>query len=334
MIKKYLIERRSWIVLFGGLQLFMIFIAYLDAAVSMNSTLYVVFLSSIIFTIFVAYRYNKETKFLKSLEEWENNLDLTGITYAETPFEKIIKKSVIEQTDKLRQMAAENRTTLEKEKDELLSWVHEVKTPLTTMHLIIERIDDPKLKGELSYEWLRIHLLLDQQLHQKRIPFMENDLYIEMVDLKTTIFNEIKMLQSWCIHKGIGFDVELDVKEVFSDAKWLSFIIRQILTNAIKYSEGSDIEITSHQRDQHTILEIKDSGRGIDPKDLPRIFEKGFTSTTNHQDYAASGMGLYLTMKVARSLMIKIGAASTPGKGTTFTLTFPEHNAFDRLTSM
>ena len=68
-----------------------------------------------------------------------------------------------------------------------------------------------------------------------------------MTDLKTLIFKEIKTLQSWCIQKGIGFDVQLEVTEVLSDAKWLAFIIRQLLTNAIKYSEASDIIIKSYQ---------------------------------------------------------------------------------------
>ena len=78
--------------------------------------------------------------------------------------------------------------TLEQEKDELLSWIHEVKTPLTAMHLMIDRLDDETMKTHLTYEWLRIHLLLDQQLHQKRIPFIENDLYIENIDLETSNF--------------------------------------------------------------------------------------------------------------------------------------------------
>ena len=83
--------------------------------------------------------------------------------------------------------------TLEQEKDELLSWIHEVKTPLTAMHLMIDRMDDEKLKSHLTYEWLRIHLLLDQQLHQKRIPFIENDLYIENIRFENLIiFDEIK----------------------------------------------------------------------------------------------------------------------------------------------
>ena len=83
--------------------------------------------------------------------------------------------------------------------------------------------------------------------------------------------------------------------------------------------------ISKHEQ---TILEVKDSGRGIDPKDIPRIFDKGFTSTTKHQDHAATGMGLYLAKKAAKSLFIHIDVQSKLGTGTTFTLTFPKRNEF------
>jgi two-component system, OmpR family, bacitracin resistance sensor histidine kinase BceS len=220
------------------------------------------------------------------------------------------------------------------EKDELLSWIHEVKTPLTTMQLMIERMEDEPLKAQLQYEWLRIHLLLDQQLHQKRIPFIRNDLVIEVSALEPIIFQEIRALKSWCMQKGIGFDVSLKVTEVLSDSKWLGFIIRQLLTNAVKYSSASDIIVESELRDDHVRLTIQDSGRGIDPKDMPRIFDKGFTSTTSHQDSAATGMGLYLTQKVTDALLIRIQVESKPGIGTTFTLIFPKRNDFVSMTGM
>ena len=134
-------------------------------------------------------RYHKETRFYKSLEEWDNNLDLTSIAHAESPFEKIIENSMTNQTEHLKQDAfAQSNDFRSRRKMNLLSWIHEVKTPLTAMHLMIERLDDDTMKAQLTYEWLRIHLLLDQQLHRKRIPFMKNDLYIEQTDLETINF--------------------------------------------------------------------------------------------------------------------------------------------------
>ncbi|MCY9430995.1 ATP-binding protein, partial [Bacillus spizizenii] len=123
-------------------------------------------------------------------------------------------------------------------------------------------------------------------------------------------------------------------EEVLSDAKWLAFIIRQLLTNAVKYSEASEIEIKSFQKGEQTQLQVKDCGRGIDQKDVPRIFDKGFTSTTDHHDQASTGMGLYLAKKAATPLLIHIDVDSEFGVGTVFTLTFPKRNQFERVISM
>lgn len=334
MIKKYIIERRSWILLFIFLLAFILFIAFIDPMIPFTSIAYIVFLSLIIFLFFFIIRYHKETKYYKNIEAWDDIYDISHIEHVDRPFEKIIQECMTKQAAQYKADLANYRTNLEQEKDELLSWIHEVKTPLTTMHLMIERLNDESLKSQLMTEWLRIDLLLDQQLHQKRIPFIENDLHIEKTELQSLIHHEIKALKSWCFQKGIGFDLSLEVTDVLTDKKWLGFIIRQLLTNAIKYSENSDILINSYIKDGQTKLEIKDFGRGINPKDLPRIFDKGFTSTTKHRDQAATGMGLYLVKKITQPLLIQIDVQTKIKEGTTFVLTFPKKNEFVHITSM
>lgn len=334
MIRKFIRERYSWIILFILLQLLTIFVVFIDPEIPLKPLLYLVFLSTILFMGFVIIRYHKETRFYKGLEDRNNDLDLSTLPSVGSPFEQIVEDSILSQAEFLKQVASQSLMAFEEEKDDLLSWIHEVKTPLTAMHLMIERLDNETMKTQLTYEWLRIHHLLDQQLHQRRIPFIENDLYMEQIDLEDIIFNEIKTLQSWCIQKGVGFDIQLESPEVLSDRKWLAFIIRQLLTNAVKYSESSDIVINSYAQADQVILEVKDHGRGIDPKDLPRIFDKGFTSTTMRQDNAATGMGLYLAKKAAQSLLIQISVESALGVGSTFTLTFPRRNDFVNITSM
>ncbi|MGG4093695.1 sensor histidine kinase [Paenibacillus lautus] len=334
MMMAYIRERLSWILFFLFLQLLFLFIAAVDSQIPFLPILYIVFLSMLFFLVFLFVRYNRETKFYKSLQAWDDTYDLAAISEPEHPFESIAMDILSLQTERFKKESSMRLMEIQGEKDELLSWIHEVKTPLTTMQLMIERMEDETLKAQLQYEWLRIHLLLDQQLHQKRIPFIRNDLVIEVSTLEPIIFQEIRALKSWCMQKGIGFDVSLEVTEVLSDAKWLGFIIRQLLTNAVKYSSASDIIIESNLTDDHVRLTIQDSGRGIDPKDMPRIFDKGFTSTTSHQDSAATGMGLYLTQKVTDALLIRIQVESKPGIGTTFTLIFPKRNDFVSMTGM
>lgn len=334
MMIAYIRERLSWILFFLFLQLLFLFIAAVDSQIPFLPILYIVFLSMLFFLVFLFVRYNRETKFYKSLQAWDDTYDLAAISEPEHPFEAIAMDILSLQTERFKKESSMRLVEIQGEKDELLSWIHEVKTPLTTMQLMIERMEDEPLKAQLQYEWLRIHLLLDQQLHQKRIPFIRNDLVIEVSALEPIIFQEIRALKSWCMQKGIGFDVSLKVTEVLSDSKWLGFIIRQLLTNAVKYSSASDIIVESELRDDHVRLTIQDSGRGIDPKDMPRIFDKGFTSTTSHQDSAATGMGLYLTQKVTDALLIRIQVESKPGIGTTFTLIFPKRNDFVSMTGM
>lgn len=336
MIRKYIHEKRSWLLLLIVMQLIILFVAYVDASIPFMPILYIVMLNALVCTAFVFFRYPKETRYYRSIESWDQVYDLGSLSEADSPFEKIIHTAVALQTDSYRKETAVNFQLLESEKDELLAWIHEVKTPLTAMQLMIERLPDETLKNQLMYEWLRIHHLLDQQLHQKRIPFMRNDLFIEATGLEPVLNKEIRALKSWCIPKGIGFDVSLAAVEVLTDGKWLAFMLRQLLTNAVKYSEASDILIESHESDGHVVLTIQDYGRGIASKDLARIFEKGFTSTTTYgrQEGAATGMGLYLTKSVAEPLLIDIQVASTPGQGTTFTLTFPRENDFLRVTGM
>ncbi len=331
MIKKYLIEKKGWILFILLLQLFQLFMASIDETISLYSMVYICFISMLLFLLFAAFQYQKETTFYKGLSTREDDLDLTSLPKANTPYEKIIAESFTKQTTILMKERNQNLQQLELEKDELLSWIHEVKTPLTALRLLIDSIDNPEMKTSLTFEWLRIHHLLDQQLHQKRFPFIQNDLYIENIDLENILFDEIKTLQSWCIQKGIGFDVELQNTTVLTDGKWLSFIIRQLLSNAVKYSNNSDIVIMSYDNHGYTCLNITDNGIGIALQDLPRIFEKGFTSTAKHQNNHATGMGLYLSKKVADALKITIEVESTVNVGTTITLTFPKKNAFDQL---
>lgn len=335
MLGTYLKERRSWIFFFILQQLLLCSVAFIDITIPLSSILYLNFLSLLLFLVFFAVRFQKETAFYRQLQERDTSLDADALTEPESTFEQIAYTYVTKQIEQYKQEVSHNRIEIEQEKDDLLAWVHEVKTPLTAMNLIIDRLEEPETKAELTYEWLRIHLLLDQQLHQKRIPFMENDLYIEKVALEPLLFTEIRSLQSWCLQKGIGFDVELTASHVLSDAKWLAFIFRQLLTNAVKYSDAGDIVLRSSQRGRQTAVTVTNFGSSISQQDIPRIFDKGFTSTGNpHQAATSTGMGLYLAQKAAGTLLIRIEAASTPEAGTTFTLVFPERNALMQMTGM
>ncbi|SDN92747.1 two-component system, OmpR family, bacitracin resistance sensor histidine kinase BceS [Psychrobacillus sp. OK028] len=334
----YIKERKAWLIFFITLQIWLNFILTLDVAFGGISLLYINFINITAFVVFFMWRYYQETKYIKALENSlsnEKSLDfiLESFPGGYSSFEKMLSTTI----DDLILVAKEELNGLKvehlEENDLTLSWIHEVKTPLTSMKLMIDSLDDRSAQKKLEVEWLRIHLLLDQQLHNTRLSTIEKDYIIEGVDIQKILHMEIKEFQAWCIQKNIGFDLgNLEVK-VMSDQKWLAFIVRQILSNAIKYSYAdSEIHIRTYIDDtDHVILMIRDSGIGISRAELPRIFEKAFTGKVGRQTTASTGMGLYLAKNVAEQLGIHISVSSTIGEGSTLSLQFPLKNEIVKI---
>lgn len=327
-----------WIFFFISLQIWLNIILTLDVAFVEISLVYINFNNIMAFLLFFMWRYYQETKYIKVLAnslDNEKGLDLIleSLPDGHSSFEKTISTTI----DDLVLVAKEelNRIKVEhlEEKDLTLAWIHEVKTPLTSMKLMIDSLVDRNAQKKLEVEWLRMHLLLDQQLHNTRLSAIEKDYMIEEVGIQKILYMEIREFKAWCIQKNIGFDLEnLEVK-VMSDQKWLAFIMRQLLSNAIKYShENSEILIrTNKDVTGHVILTIKDFGIGISQADLPRIFEKAFTGTIGRQTIASTGMGLYLAKNVAEQLGIRLLVSSTSGEGSTFSLKFPIKNKIVKI---
>jgi OmpR family two-component system bacitracin resistance sensor histidine kinase BceS len=311
-----------------------VLVAAVDVSLPLLPVLYITLLSATVCLFFLGARYQQETAFYRQLAALDTTFRPAMAISAASPFERIVEVALSEQNHHYQSNASTHFQLLEQEKNELLAWIHEVKTPLTAMKLTMDRLPEDTAKARLEYEWLRIHLLLDRQMHERRLPFIENDLFVEETELTPLLSREIRELKSWCMQKGIGFELDLHAERVRTDAKWLAFILRQLLTNAVKYSEASDIKVRSREENGHVIVEVEDAGRGISARDLPRIFEKGFTSTTQHVDHAATGMGLYLARKAADTLHIRIEVESVYGNGTTMRLCFPVANAFVRMTGM
>ncbi|MNI59590.1 Sensor histidine kinase GraS [compost metagenome] len=218
------------------------------------------------------------------------------------------------------------------EEDYITAWVHEVKAPLTAMKLTIDSNRSNPTLRKIESEWLRIHLLIDQQLYISRLPSLEADYLLEQTGIQQLATLEVRELASWCVEKNIA--VEFDGEEVFvrTDRKWCRFIIRQLLTNAVKYSpEGGMILLSTTVRpDGHVRLTVKDEGPGIAPHDLPRIFDKGFTGGNGRLQNAATGLGLYLARTIAHKISIYLTVQS--GKaGTELEMTFPVSNAFETI---
>ncbi|WP_237658370.1 sensor histidine kinase [Ureibacillus xyleni] len=270
------------------------------------------------------------TYFLGNLS---NGYDVLSDDATFSPFQKMYVEHIVEVLEEKDALLNQSKIQLQEDSEDLLAWVHEMKTPLTALKLMIEQTEDTNLRKKLENEWMRIHLLLDQQLHNSRLAFIEKDNRLEKISLRTIVYKEIREFHSWCMEKGIGFQVEDLKEEVITDSKWLAFIVRQLLSNAIKYShQNQDINIfTTIDDSGHLLLHIQDYGVGIRQEDLPRIFHKSYTGTIGRESVQSTGMGLYLAKNASQKLGIQIIVQSTKDEGSIFTLQFPTENEYGRL---
>lgn len=211
-------------------------------------------------------------------------------------------------------------------------WVHQIKTPISAMKLLLEAereelgqliCDDEQSQYLLSDnmdsfedELFRIEEYVSMALQYQRVSSTENDFVLEKVSVDGVIRDTIKKYAKIMIRRHIGINYSGTGQEVYTDGKWLAFMLEQILSNAIKYTPQGFVTIETAEEKDRFFITIKDTGIGIKAEDLPRVFEKGYTGYNGHADKKATGIGLYLCRQMADKLGHTIRMESELGKGT------------------
>ncbi|TEA83021.1 sensor histidine kinase [Bacillus thuringiensis] len=228
-----------------------------------------------------------------------------------------ISRDMHENVKKYRDMQMDYREYIE-------TWVHEIKTPIASTKLIIEN-NQNEVTNKIDSQMDRIEGFVEQVLYYSRSNNVNKDYIIKPINLDNVVRNVIKRNYKDFIHKRIKLDIQ-DIGEiVYSDGKWVEFIINQIIGNSIKYSNNKEsmIRIYSIKKANAVMLTIEDNGVGIITKDINRVLEKGFTGENGRKFSKSTGMGLYLCEKLCSKLGLKIGIESEVNKGTRVTLIFP-----------
>lgn len=204
------------------------------------------------------------------------------------------------------------------------TWVHEIKTPIASTRLIIE--NNPNvITRNIRDEIQKIEAYIEQVLYYSRSNHVGKDYHIKEVCLADVVRHAIKRNSRDFISKGITVDIEAVEGTVYSDTKWLEFIVNQLIGNAIKYTGERDGKVTFHtiKNENNIILTIVDNGVGIIDKDISRVFEKGFTGENGRKFGGSTGIGLYLCKKLAEQLGLGLSLTSKIGEGTKVSITFP-----------
>lgn len=207
--------------------------------------------------------------------------------------------------------------------DYYTTWVHQIKTPIAAMRMLLQQ-EDTRENRALLAELFRIEQYVEMVLCYFRLDEGASDFLFQEYDLDGIIRQAVRKYAPQFVHKRIRLEYQPVSVRVLTDEKWLLFILEQLLSNAVKYTDRGTITITVGEDE---VLRIADTGIGIAPEDLPRVFDKGFTGYNGRADKKSTGLGLYLCRQAAAKLSHTLDISSQPGKGTAVSI----HLHTDRL---
>lgn len=319
----YLKEKRFTLLLFG--LFFLIFgiiynlygVEWEAYAYAAGLCIFAALITGMIHFIRFCSNHKKRQAKISSIEN-----DYKHMAEPESLTEQDYQEMVIALGRRCNELTTAFQTSQQDSLDYYTTWAHQIKTPIAVMQMILKSEDTPEHR-ELSAELFRIEQYVEMVLSYIRLDSKTNDFVFQEYALDQLIRQSIHKYASQFIRRKIKLIYEPTDLSVLTDEKWLCFILEQLLSNAIKYTaQGSVTICVSSEK----VLTIQDTGIGIAPEDLPRIFEKGFTGYNGRSDKKSTGLGLYLCKQAADKLGIRLSAVSTPGVGTAISLDLSSRN--------
>lgn len=311
VIKNY-IKDRIFVILLVLLTLFIYICVYFVYNIDMEPVIYatyLVFLILVLYLCFDFHHYYKKHIHLSKMKE--NILYSDYLPKQSTLLDSDYQNLIMELKKINHENAGVSKEQFQEMEDYFTLWVHQIKLPIAAMKLLIETetVPDKKL---LKSELLKINQYSDMVLAYLRMRSLDTDYVFKTYDLDELVRQAIRKFSIEFIRKKISIDFEETNMKVLTDEKWLVFVLEQLLSNAIKYTNKGCIHIYGY----HSTLYIEDTGIGIYPSDLPRLFEKGFTGFNGRTDKQASGLGLYLCKSIMNKLSHNIEIESQVNIGT------------------
>lgn len=311
LIPKYIWQYKFVIAIFfvfAGIFAGIAYLYHIDVAAILYSTLLCAVVALILVAVHFSYYCKRHNERIRLLE-YTQTLELP------TP-QNLTEADLIAVIEKLREQCKLCFETKRQEQTEYLDyytmWMHQIKTPIAAMGLMLQG-EDTKESRALAGELFRIEQYVEMALWYLRMDDM-SDMVFKSYNLDGIIKDAVRKFASSFVGKKIKLDYSPVNITVITDKKWLSFIIEQLLSNAIKYTERGSVTIKVDNK----VLSIADTGIGIAKEDIPRIFEKGYTGYNGRIERKSTGIGLYLCRLAANKLSHKLSVTSEIGGGSTF----------------
>lgn len=241
----------------------------------------------------------------------------------EKTYFELMKTALKSMTDEVSQCTRLNREY----REFIEQWIHEMKVPITGIELLCENNKSEATRKILTQTEM-ISQSVERVLYYARLGSVEKDYLITEVPLKTCALEVLAQNKQFLIQNNVRVNTETLSGTVYSDQKWLQFILNQIIINSVKYqgSQPPIIEMTSQEKENYVTLSITDNGIGIKESELGRVFDKGFVGTNGRAGKNSTGIGLYLCNQLCAKLGISIEIESKAGEYTTVLLHFPKND--------
>lgn len=334
-MKLFLKDQRPLLAVFILQLLTVSGVFWLDGYRNIAMILYAALLSVCLLAVYFVWRFITNRSLYRSLER-ADALDSFKSIAPKTPISEAVHRSLKRQ---YRHYASELNSQQNKINNHVQfigQWVHQMKTPVSVIHLMVQDRDD-EFAMAIGDEIDRIRKGLDLVLHTARLDSFSHDFVVEQVDLerlaKSAVTAQKRLFIRSKLFPRFEFNTMKGSLKAATDEKWLSFVLTQILTNAVRYTakEQGSIIIRGFIRDGGPVLEIQDEGVGIPASDLPRVFDPYFTGENGRNFRESTGMGLYLVKKICDELGHRVELESLQGQGTIVRIRFGrEHDNLTR----
>ena len=310
-IKNYFKKRKAGLIgyLLFTIVYFGIFALY---GVPMDAPVYafiITFTLLVAFVVFDLFKYAKKVKIVDDLVKQER-IDSDTFPESEDRVEICYQEMLKKLEDKMQELESVVYISRQEMKDYYGMWVHQIKTPIAALHVLLQ--SEELSARDMKQEVFKIEQYVEMVLTYLRMEEMSSDLRFERHALDEMVKQAVRKYSKMFILKKIGLDYQPLNMEVVTDDKWFVFVIEQLLSNALKYTKEGTISIYVEKGE----LVIEDTGIGIWPDDLPRVFERGFTGYNGHCDKKSTGIGLYLCKCILDQLHLSIRMESEIDHGT------------------
>ncbi len=317
-MRLFLKDQRSLIFIYLLQLVVLSGVYWLDGYNNMANMLYAALLSGCLLTAYLVFRYLTNRSFYRCLEQGDG-LDAFKEVQAKTPVSEslhlLLKKQYRHYVSELNRQ----QNKINHHQQFISQWVHQMKTPVSVIHLMIQDKDDPHSTA-IGDEVDRLRKGLDMVLYTARLDSFSQDFVVEQLDLEQLARSAVSAQKRLFIRSKVFPKLQFDSSPliVVSDEKWMTFVLTQILTNAVRYTvkEQGVISLHGFRRGDETVLEIQDEGVGIPDSDLPRVFDPYFTGENGRNFRESTGMGLYLVQQICHELGHRVELESAVDQGT------------------